>query len=80
MRPATFLVSLESDLQIRHFVVGKESHKLTHAQVHVVVAGEPFSGDFCDPMGYTVHKLSLSMDFPARILELVAISFSRGSS
>ena len=64
MRPATFLVSLESDLQIRHFAVGKESHKLTHAQVHVVVAGEPFSRDFCDPMGYTVHQAPLSMGFP----------------
>ena len=35
---------------------------------------------FCDPMGYIACQTPLSMGFQARILEWVAISFSRGTS
>ena len=34
----------------------------------------------CDPMDYKPTRLLCPWDFPARILEWVAISFSRGSS
>ena len=80
MALAWILYRLVTSIPRRKLVFRKKKKKERERERENLQATENLSQDFCDPMDCSLPGSSVHGIFQARILEWVAISFSRGSS
>ena len=78
MDDTTLMAESKEELKKLLMRVKEESEKASLRRVKSEVAQLCLT--LCDPMGCSLPGFSIHGDFQARILEWVAISFSRGSS